>query len=209
MVPANQEVDILFKRSRLLLAAGSVVLASSLALGFSTASFASTASKTPSVKFKGAISCSLTGSVKISPPLTATATKVKITIAGKLTHCKGKTMQKKVKIKFGHFMGVSRADASCSDLLTGLPKLAGKVTWTTKGGHAKPTNFVYTNGSLTSQSPVTFGYPGTGGSGKATGSFAGTSTLQVVIKQTGTSILGACAGNGVKALTVKAGSFKA
>lgn len=201
----------MFKGSRLLLTAGSVVLASSIAVGFSTASLASTATTKPPVKFTGSITCSLAGTVKISPALTASAKKVKITIAGKLSKCKGNTSHKKVKIKFGHFMGVSKATASCSDLLTGLPKLTGTIKWTAKNGHARQTHFVYTAGSLTSESPVTFSYPGTSGTGKTTGSFASHKTATtIIIKQSGTSILSLCAGTGVKSLTVTSASkFKA
>jgi hypothetical protein len=192
-----------------LLLAGSTALGLMAVAGSASAATSRHASAT---KLKGTITCTLTGTIKANPPLTlATAKTTTLTFSGTLSRCK-RSKKTSIKITGAKFKGTSKASTDCSDLLASLPALKGKVTYKTRGGSAAPTKVSYSGGTLSATNGVVATYPGTGDTGKSTGSFAGsTTTLTGHVKQSATQLQTSCSSSaGLKTLSFTSkSSFKA
>ena len=147
------------------------------------------------VTFSGKMTCTLNGAITAKPALTSKGGKPAVlTLSGSITKCTGSTKKSGVTITGGTVKATSKvANNSCTGLISKLPALSGTVSYTSKGGKATPTSVRYSAGSVTSTSPITVKYPGSGATSKSTGSFAGTKgSATAVVKQSVAALLSEC-----------------
>lgn len=189
-----------------------------LPLGLVLTLGAATAQAAAPVTFTGSISCSLTGTVTFSPPLTLSQTSkpTKVTFKGKNDHCVG-THGTSLKQKGETLTGSkdsftstipANSSGSCGALAGGtLPAATFAVTWTGTSP-ITPSKLVFKSGTLNLSSGLIEYLNGT-----STGSFAGSAqtALQAtkISEGNGTTVaysesnaVAACEGSGIKDLTL-------
>ncbi len=180
-----------------------VVSVSTLAVGLLAIS-ATTASAAPTtaVTFKGYAKCGFSGTLTSTPGITNTSAPLTIKLTGTLTTCTGNISQGGVKITGGRAAGVVHATASCTSLNSIAPSMT--ITWTANSPGATPTKLGFSNASVADGAPITVTLPGSGGTSKATGSFAGTkSTALLVVQQSAGTVSSQCAtSKGVSSLNL-------
>ncbi len=158
---------------------------------------------THSVTFKGSATCSISGSITATPPLTTNRAAHTLSLHASLSHCTGNTSENGVTITGGVLTAKGMATGSCTSLTAGTQ--SGTVSWTAGGAGAALTKQSFSNASVSASSNtgiITVKLPGSGGTSKATGSFAGSkSTLTAVVDQTESMLTSECLGSGVSKLT--------
>jgi hypothetical protein len=160
-----------------------------------TGGLASAASPPP-VTFKGSISCSLTGTVTFSTPLTLKSqAAIKATFKGKNVDCTGvghtSLTQDKETLKSStenfSFTIPANKKGGCDGLATGVsPAITGAVVDWIGTSPITPTGLKFSAGTITTAGLITYG------SGTSTGSFAGTAKVQLQsseLSQVGTTAL--------------------
>jgi hypothetical protein len=156
------------------------------------------------VTFTGKVSCSVTGSISASPPLTFTAHTTTISIAGKATKCTGSTKQGGVTLKSGAISGkVVAKNTSCTSLESGVPSPKGTIKWTGTGGTVAPTAFTLSDGAATfgsSTTTITF-------TSTQTGSFKGKGASSSTIDKTESQLISECEGSGISKLVIASGTI--
>ena len=171
-----------------------------LALGI-LATSASSAVASATVTFTGSISCAMKGSLTAKPPITFSNTTHSLTWHASLSGCTGNTTEHGVTITGGTLSASSKATASCTSLGLGSPR--GTITWKANLPGAAPTTQSFSNASVsTNGGIIVVTLPGSGGTAKATGSFAGSSSkATAVIDQTENAVIAQCHQSGVSKLT--------
>jgi hypothetical protein len=159
------------------------------------------------VTFTGSITCAAVGTIKLNPPLTSTASKGAIaqTLTGSLSKCTGKVTQHGLTIAKGTVSSLTMLPkgTACGSLMVSTPKPTGTVRWTatTRAGTITPTRFTTTSGSFVLGPPITITYKST-----QTGSFAGSGSATLVIKQSAGILSTECGSTGVGLLNITTGS---
>jgi hypothetical protein len=157
------------------------------------------------VKFTGSVSCSITGSIKASPPLLLTTPQTTtITLTASAKKCTGNTTQGGVTLKTGAISGkVTAKNVDCESLLNGVPNPTGKISWKGTGGTIQPTTFVLSNGSASfgaSSTTITF-------TSTQKGSFKGSGAASATVNQTEDQLISECEGSGIAKLVISSGKI--
>lgn len=188
----------------------------SLAVVPAVASASTHGKKSKPVVFTGKLTCSVKGTIRINPALTATGSSpTKLKFTGTLSKCKGNKKEKKATITGGTITAKgSSSSNSCAYFDGNIPAISGTAVFKTasKKHKAAPTAFKYSKGMVNPKntSAVEIDYPATpGGTSSAKGSFKGTSdTLALITNQTAASFASACGptGKGIKSVKVVSGT---
>ena len=169
------------------IAAAIVIPLTSLGVFAATGGLASASSPRAAVTFKGDISCSLTGTVTISPGITLTkataAGSATATFKGKNVDCTGthgtKLTQSGETIKsstedFTFKITWAKGSSGCGGLVSGVsPAITGATVNWVATSPVTATKISFKAGTISTAGLVTYG------SGTATGSFAGTAKVQL------------------------------
>ena len=181
--------------------AGAALTLPGLTLGVMSAG--ATTKTTPRVRFTGTITCAVKGSLTATPAITLSSTSHTLKLHATLSACTGSTSEKGVTIAGGTLNATATATASCTSLSGGAP--SGSITWKANLPGASSTKQSFSNAAInvnSSTGVITVALPGSGGTAKATGSFAGsTSAATAIVDQTESTLAGECLGSGVSKLT--------
>ena len=173
------------------------------ALGTGAASAASHST----VTFKGSITCGFSGTLTANPGIKLSSAKTTITLKLSLVSCKGTTKSGGVTITGGTVTASKSITASCTSLGSFTPPVL-PVVWKSTGGSATKSSVTFSSASAAIGTPIKVTLPGSGGTGKVTGSFAGSKAKgTAVVKQSTSQLLSACSSSsGVKTLNLTSAS---
>lgn len=187
-------------RTLSLAVAALAIPASLLASGVSSADTAVSGAKV----FTGSIKGPVTGAIKLSPPITNTASTGPVTFTTTATFSKvnGSKTQGGVTITGAKYVSTTTLPkgTSCSTLESGtIPVGTGKLTYTATGGTVTPSSITFKSGTLANTNPITVDL----NKGLTTGSFATPSATKgvLIIDQTLSKLLAQCGGTGIKSLS--------
>jgi hypothetical protein len=196
---------------RIAIAATSLMLTAGVMVGASGGAGAAVST----YRFKGSVSATITGAIKVTPALTLSpsAGPVTVRITAALTGLTGTTSQANnggsTSLTGGAFRSLVTLPAGtrCLSLLGGIPSGAATLKWassTTGTGLPAATSVIsFGSGSLATTSPITatLGGPGTTTKGSFAKPTGGNSSATVVLNQTLNSLVVKCEGAGVSRLT--------
>jgi hypothetical protein len=203
MLPRQTRGDFVNFVRRIALIVSAVAVAFGLLAESTSSAGAAPAS---AVTFKGTATCSFSGTLTSNPGIKLTTGTYKLTFSGSLSHCSGNTSQGGVTITGGTLSTSATATGSCTSLSLGSP--AGTITWKANLPGAAPTKLSFSNASVKSGTPITVSLPGSGGTSKATGSFAGTkSRATAIVAQSQSTLTSECkASKGVRTFNLTSAS---
>lgn len=156
------------------------------------------------VTMTGTISCSVSGTLKMSPALTtSTPTSTKISLSLKATGCTGDTSQGGATIVSGKISGSVTTTTDCADLVLSVPDPTGSIAWTTTGNKAAATKFTLSGGSSSfATGDLVLSYDSA-----QTGSFAGSGSVTSTVDSSLSTLLGECGSKkGLSKVTIASGT---
>ena len=162
----------------------------------------------------GTLACTgAAGHIKFNPPLTSTATDTSdtVTVNVNLNGCTATGGNVTSTSFTGHAKGtVTLSSDNCTTLTSGPITASGSLTvrWTAKDGTQRVAPSTVTASSITGLATGSLnGNPGLSLSGQSVGgSFGGTGSGEFDAAQTALALAAKCAGNGLKGISVNAGT---
>jgi hypothetical protein len=159
------------------------------------------------VTFTGTLNATVTGSIKVVPPVTNTPSSgpVKFVTTRNFSNLSGSVTEGGATITGAKYTSTTTAPTgtTCTSLESGVPTGgAGKITYTATGGTVAATKISFATGSLVSTSPLTVGESNATVTGSFKNPSGSASSLTLVIKQSISGLLTSCGGTGVAKLTV-------
>lgn len=161
----------------------------------------------------GTLACTgAAGHVKFNPPLTSTATDTSdtVTVNVNVNGCTATGGNVTSTGFTGHAKGTVTISSDNCSAFNGPIAVSGTLTvrWTAKAGTVRVATSTLSPTTVTGLVTGNLnGNPGLSFAGQSvSGSFAGTGSGEFDAAQTGLALLGKCAGNGVKGISVNAGT---